>query len=85
MSFAVLQVDHPIALPSPASGHSAPMFPPGHGFQPTVPMVGTAFGVGAGVTPHPTAFPGDTYGIERPKKASFVLLSALRCITTSVF
>ncbi|KAL8519171.1 hypothetical protein ACS0TY_010199 [Phlomoides rotata] len=65
------QVDHPIALPSPASGHSALMFPPGHGFQPTVPMIGAAFGVGAGVTPHPAAFPGDTYGVaERPKKAS---------------
>lgn len=72
MSFVFLQVDHPIGLPSPASGHSAPMFPSGHGFQPTVPMIGTAFGVG--VTPHPTAFPGDTYGVsERPKKASFIL------------
>ncbi|KAI3467582.1 hypothetical protein Pfo_024245 [Paulownia fortunei] len=65
------QVDHPIAMPSPASGHSAPMFPTGPGFQPAVPMIGAAFGVGAGVTPHPTAFSGDAYGVsERPKKAS---------------
>ncbi|KAK4429788.1 hypothetical protein Salat_1279500 [Sesamum alatum] len=65
------QLDHPGAMPAPASGNSAPMFPTGPGFQPTVPMVGAAFGVGPGVTPHPTAFSGDPYGVsERPKKAS---------------
>ncbi|KAL8037772.1 hypothetical protein ABFX02_11G059600 [Erythranthe guttata] len=65
------QVDHPIAMSSPASGHSAPMFPTGPGFQPTVPMMGAAFGVGPGVTPHPMAFSGEAYGVmERPKKAS---------------
>ncbi|KAL0357881.1 UNVERIFIED_CONTAM: hypothetical protein Scaly_1473800 [Sesamum calycinum] len=65
------QVDHPIAMPAPASGNSAPIFPTGPGFQPTVPMIGAAFGVGPGVTPHPTSFPGDPYGVsERPKKAS---------------
>ncbi|KAK6160264.1 hypothetical protein DH2020_003645 [Rehmannia glutinosa] len=79
------QVDHPIAMPPPASGHSAPMFPTGPSFQPTVPMMGPAFGVGAGVTPHPTAFSGDAYGVsERPKKVSFILLSALDLVTTSV-
>ncbi|KAL0336095.1 UNVERIFIED_CONTAM: hypothetical protein Sradi_4821400 [Sesamum radiatum] len=63
------QVDHPIAMPAPASGNSAPIFPTGPGFQPTVPMIGAAFGVGPGVTPHPTSFPGDPYGVsERPKK-----------------
>lgn len=72
-------------MPSPASGHSAPMFPPGPGFQPTVPMVGAAFGVSAGVTPHPSAFSGDAYGVaERPKKVSSILLSALNLITTPV-
>nr|AMP82927.1 formin-like protein 3 [Catalpa bungei] len=65
------QVDHPIAVPSPASGHSAPMFPTGPSFPPNVPMIGAAFGAGAVVTSHPPAFSGDTYGVsERPKKAS---------------
>ncbi|XP_011086638.1 transcription elongation regulator 1 isoform X2 [Sesamum indicum] len=65
------QVDHPIAMPAPASGNSAPIFPTGPGFQPNVPMIGAAFGVGPGVTPHPTSFSGDPYGVsERPKKAS---------------
>ncbi|KAL0385482.1 UNVERIFIED_CONTAM: hypothetical protein Sradi_2942500 [Sesamum radiatum] len=58
-------------MPAPASGNSAPIFPTGPGFQPTVPMIGAAFGVGPGVTPHPTSFSGDPYGVsERPKKAS---------------
>ncbi|GFP82663.1 hypothetical protein PHJA_000409400 [Phtheirospermum japonicum] len=66
----VAQVDHPIPMPSAASVHSAPMFPSGHGFQPTGSMMGASFGVGMGVT-HPTAFSGDAYGVsERPKKAS---------------
>ncbi|KAH6828035.1 Nucleotide-diphospho-sugar transferase family protein [Perilla frutescens var. hirtella] len=65
------QGDHPMAMPSPVSGHTAPIFPPGPGFQPTLPMIGSAFGVGAGVTPHPTTFLADAYGAsERPKKAS---------------
>ncbi|XP_057774493.1 uncharacterized protein LOC130993580 isoform X2 [Salvia miltiorrhiza] len=65
------QVDHPIAMPSPVSGHTAPIFPSRPGFQPTVPMVGGAFGVGAGVTPHPATFSGDAFGsADRPKKAS---------------
>ncbi|XP_042044788.1 C-type lectin domain-containing protein 180-like isoform X1 [Salvia splendens] len=66
------QVDHPIAMPSAVSGHTAPVFPPGPGFQPIVPMVGSGvFGVGAGVTPHPTTFSGDAFGsADRPKKAS---------------
>ncbi|KAK4402737.1 hypothetical protein Sango_1014400, partial [Sesamum angolense] len=65
------KVDHPIAMPAPASGNSAPIFPTGPGFQPTVPMIGAAFGVGPGVTPHPTSFPGDPYGVsERPKKVT---------------
>ncbi|KAL3649795.1 hypothetical protein CASFOL_006198 [Castilleja foliolosa] len=64
------QVDHPIAMPTTTSVHSTPMFPAGHGFHPTGPMMGASFGVGAGVM-HPTAFSGDTYGVsERPKKAS---------------
>ncbi|KAL6547392.1 hypothetical protein OROMI_023113 [Orobanche minor] len=64
------QVDYSIAMPAPASGHSATMFPTGPSFQPAVPMMGAAFGVGTGV--HPIAFPGDAYGgvSERPKKAS---------------
>ncbi|KAL6567850.1 hypothetical protein OROGR_001518 [Orobanche gracilis] len=66
------QVDYSIAMPAPASGHSATMFPTGPSFQPAVPMMGAAFGVGTGVTPHSIAFPGDAYGgvSERPKKAS---------------
>ncbi|CAA0833717.1 cyclin-related [Striga hermonthica] len=68
---SVAQVDHPIAMPSPASGHPAPMFPTGPSFQPTIPMIGAAFGVGVGVAPPPTAFPVDAHGVsERPKKAS---------------
>ncbi|EPS69406.1 hypothetical protein M569_05361, partial [Genlisea aurea] len=60
----------PTAMPPPASGHLGPIFPPGPGFQPTVP-IGAAFGVSSAVVPHPASFPGDTYGIsERPKKAS---------------
>lgn len=62
-----------MTMPSPASSHSAPMFPAGPGFQPTVPMIGPAFGVGAGVPPHPTTFSGDAYGVsDRPKKVSSV-------------
>ncbi|KAL6562670.1 hypothetical protein OROGR_003677 [Orobanche gracilis] len=66
------QVDYSIAMRAPTSGHSATMFPSGPSFQPAVPMIGAAFGVGTGVTPHPIAFPGDAYGgvSERPKKAS---------------
>lgn len=65
------QVDHPMTISSPASAHSTPMFPAAPGFQPTVPMIGPAFGVGAGVPPHPTTFSGDAYGVsDRPKKAS---------------
>lgn len=75
MSFGIFQVDHPIAMPSPVSGHTAPIFPPGPGFQPTGPMMAAAFGVGAGVTPHPTSFAGDAYGAaERPKKVSITIL-----------
>ncbi|GER57804.1 cyclin-related family protein, partial [Striga asiatica] len=67
---SVAQVDHPIAMPSPAPGHPAPMFPTGPTFQPTIPMIGAAFG-GVGVAPSPTAFPVDAHGVsERPKKAS---------------
>ncbi|XP_051122149.1 uncharacterized protein LOC127245359 [Andrographis paniculata] len=61
------QIDHPI----PVSGHATPMFPAGPGFQPTVPMIGPAFGVGTGVMSHPSAFSGDAYGVsDRPKKVS---------------
>ena len=75
MSFGFFKVDHPIAMPSPVSGHTAPIFPPGPGFQPTVPMVGSGvFGVGAGVTPHPTTFSGDAFGsADRPKKVSITI------------
>lgn len=72
-------------MSSPTSGHPAPLFPTGHGFQPTASMIGSAFGVGTGVTPHPMAFSIDAYGVsERPKKASSLLLSALSVITTPV-
>ncbi|XP_073281444.1 uncharacterized protein [Primulina huaijiensis] len=69
------QVDHPVALPSPASGHSASIFPTGHGFQPPASLIGASFGAGSGVVSHPTtSFSVDAYGVpsisERPKKAS---------------
>lgn len=75
MSFIFFQFDQPMAMPSSVSGHTAQIFPPGPGFQPIVPMVGAAFGVGAGVTTHPTTFPGDAFGsAERPKKVSITIL-----------
>ncbi|KAG8366045.1 hypothetical protein BUALT_Bualt17G0035200 [Buddleja alternifolia] len=78
------QVDHPIAIHSPASGHPAQMFPTGPGFQPTVSMIGASFGVGTGATPHPTAFSGDAYGVpsvsDRPKKVNSISLSPLDLI-----
>lgn len=62
-------------MPSPVSGHAAPIFPPGPGFQPTVPMVGGAFSVGTGVTPHPATFSADAFGsADRPKKVSITIL-----------
>ncbi|CAI9785140.1 unnamed protein product [Fraxinus pennsylvanica] len=66
------QVDHSMVVPSPASGHSTPMFPTGVSFQPTGPVVGASFGVGTGSALHPTiAFNGDAFGVsERPRKAS---------------
>ncbi|KZV25198.1 hypothetical protein F511_21916 [Dorcoceras hygrometricum] len=69
------QVDHPVALPSPAPGHSTPIFPTGHGFQPPAPLIGASFGSGSGAVSHPTtSFSVDAYGVssvsERPKKAS---------------
>ncbi|CAA3020303.1 transcription elongation regulator 1 isoform X2 [Olea europaea var. sylvestris] len=66
------QVDHSMFVPSPASGHSTPMFQTGASFQPTGPGVGASFGVGTGSALHPTiAFNGDAFGVsERPRKAS---------------
>ncbi|KAL2547038.1 cyclin-related [Forsythia ovata] len=69
------QVDHSMVVPSPASGHSTSMFPTGASFQPTGPIIGASFGVGAGSALHPTvAFNGDAFGVssvsERPRKAS---------------
>ncbi|XP_073141168.1 uncharacterized protein [Henckelia pumila] len=69
------QVDHSVALPSPASGHSAPIFPTGHSFQPPAPLIAASFGAVSGVVSHPTtSFSVDAYGVssisERPKKAS---------------
>lgn len=62
--------------------HSAPIFPTGHGFQPTASLIGASFGAGSGVVSHPTtSFSVDAYGVpsisERPKKVIFVLLTAL--------
>lgn len=75
MPLIFFQVDHPMAMPPSVSGHAASIFPLGPGFQPMGPMVGTAFGVGAGVTAHPTTFPGDAFGsAERPKKVSMTIL-----------
>lgn len=47
---------------------------PGQSFQPTVPSVGTPFGIGAGSGHHPTTvFTPDVYGVpERPKKVILV-------------
>ncbi|CAA2973832.1 Hypothetical predicted protein [Olea europaea subsp. europaea] len=69
------QVDHSMVLPSPASGHSTPMFPTGVSSQPTGPTIAASFGVGTGSALHPTiAFNGDAFGVssvsERPRKAS---------------
>ncbi|XP_058195577.1 uncharacterized protein LOC131311940 isoform X2 [Rhododendron vialii] len=65
---------HDPPIPSSVPGHSAALFGrmPGQSFQPTVPSVGTPFGIGAGSGHHPTTvFTPDVYGVpERPKKAS---------------